>query len=234
MEKKFSRKHRSVLNIFGVQDDFFALRDISFTVQKGMSVGIIGQNGAGKSTLLSIIAGVMQPTKGSFVLNGKVSSLLELGAGFHPEFTGRDNVYMYGIIMGLTRKEIKRRFDDIVDFSGLAEFINRPLRTYSSGMVVRLAFSVAIHVDAEILIVDEALAVGDELFQQRCFQKIRELKASGVSILYVGHDLHAMRTVCDYAFLLDAGSIIFRGDVHTVVDYYHALLKEREREDHIE
>ncbi len=209
--------------------DFWALRDISFEVPTGTTVGIIGQNGSGKSTLLSILAGVLEPGEGSFEVNGKVSAILELGSGFHPDFTGRANVYMYGSIMGLSKEEIDDKFDEILHFSELGDFIDQPLRTYSSGMAIRLAFSVAVNVNSDILIVDEALAVGDAIFQHRCFRKIREMQEAGKTILYVGHDTEAVRNLCSYAMLLDGGRIIERGDANTVVNKYHALIVERER-----
>jgi ABC-type polysaccharide/polyol phosphate transport system ATPase subunit len=209
--------------------DFWALQDITFEVPQGTTLGIVGQNGSGKSTLLSILAGVLEPSAGSFEINGKVSAILELGSGFHPEFSGRDNVYMYGSIMGLSKEEIDGRFKDIVRFSELGDFIDQPLRTYSSGMIVRLAFSVAVNVNADILIVDEALAVGDAIFQHRCFRKIRELQEAGKTILYVGHDTEAVRNLCTSALLLDGGRIIERGDPNTVVNKYYALITERER-----
>jgi ABC-type polysaccharide/polyol phosphate transport system ATPase subunit len=209
--------------------DFWALEDISFDIPTGTTLGILGQNGSGKSTLLSILAGVLYPSEGSFKINGKVSAILELGSGFHPEFSGRDNVYMYGSIMGLSKKQIDDRFDEIVQFSELGDFIDQPLRTYSSGMTVRLAFSVAVHVDADLLIVDEALAVGDAIFQHRCFRKIREMQADGKTILYVGHDTEAVRSLCTSALLLDGGRIIERGDPNYVVNKYYALIAERER-----
>lgn len=209
--------------------DFWALQDITFEIPSGTTLGILGQNGSGKSTLLSILAGVLEPSAGSFEINGKVSAILELGSGFHPEFSGRDNIYMYGSIMGLSKQEVDDRFDEIVRFSELGDFINQPLRTYSSGMSVRLAFSVAVNVDADILIVDEALAVGDAVFQHRCFRKIRELQEAGKTILYVGHDTEAVRNICTQALLLDGGRIIERGDPNTVVNKYFALITERER-----
>jgi len=209
--------------------DFWALRDIDFEVPKGTTVGIIGQNGSGKSTLLSILAGVLEPSGGSYEVNGKVSAILELGSGFHPEFSGRDNVYMYGSIMGLSKEEIDGKFDKILHFSELGEFINQPLRTYSSGMIVRLAFSVVVNVNSDILIVDEALAVGDAIFQHRCFRKIREMQEAGKTILYVGHDTEAVRNLCSYGMLIDGGRIIERGDTNTVVNKYYALIAERER-----
>jgi ABC-type polysaccharide/polyol phosphate transport system ATPase subunit len=209
--------------------DFWALQDITFEIPAGMTLGILGQNGSGKSTLLSILAGVLEPSAGSFEINGKVSAILELGSGFHPEFSGRDNVYMYGSIMGLSKQEVDDRYDEIVRFSELGDFINQPLRTYSSGMIVRLAFSVAVNVNADILIVDEALSVGDAIFQHRCFRKIREMQEAGKTILYVGHDIEAVRNLCTSALLLDGGRIIERGDPSTVVNKYQALITERER-----
>lgn len=208
--------------------DFWALQDISFEIPRGTTLGILGQNGSGKSTLLSILAGVLEPSAGSFQINGKVSAILELGSGFHPEFSGRDNVYMYGSIMGLSKQQVDERYKDIVRFSELGDFINQPLRTYSTGMAVRLAFSVAVNVDADILIVDEALAVGDAIFQHRCFRKIREMQEAGKTILYVGHDTEAVRNLCTSALLLDGGRIIERGDPNYVVNKYYALISERE------
>jgi len=209
--------------------DFWALQDITFDIPAGTTLGILGQNGSGKSTLLSILAGVLEPSAGSFGINGKVSAILELGSGFHPEFSGRDNVFMYGSIMGLSKQEIDERFDSIVRFSELGDFIDQPLRTYSTGMTVRLAFSVAVNVNADILIVDEALAVGDAIFQHRCFRKIHEMQEAGKTILYVGHDTEAVRNLCNQALLLDGGRIIERGDPNTVVNKYYALIAEREQ-----
>jgi len=210
-------------------EDFWALKDISFAIPSGTTLGILGQNGSGKSTLLSILAGVLYPSEGSFEINGKVSAILELGSGFHPEFSGKDNIYMYGSIMGLAKQEIDNRIDEIIRFSELGDFIDQPLRTYSSGMIVRLAFSVAVNVDADILIVDEALAVGDAIFQHRCFRKIREMQAAGKTILYVGHDTEAVRNLCTSALLLDGGRVIERGDPNSVVNKYYALISDRER-----
>lgn len=209
--------------------EFWALQDITFEIPSGTTLGVLGQNGSGKSTLLSILAGVLESSAGSFEINGKVSAILELGSGFHPEFSGRDNVYMYGSIMGLSKQEIDDRFDEIVRFSELGDFIDQPLRTYSTGMTVRLAFSVAVNVNADILIVDEALAVGDAIFQHRCFRKIREMQEAGKTILYVGHDTEAVRNLCTQALLLDGGRIIERGEPNYVVNKYYALIAERER-----
>jgi ABC-type polysaccharide/polyol phosphate transport system ATPase subunit len=209
--------------------DFWALKHISFDLPTGTTLGILGQNGSGKSTLLSILAGVLYPSEGSFKINGKIAAILELGSGFHMEFSGRDNVYMYGSIVGLTKGEIDERFEEIIRFSELGDFIDQPIRTYSSGMIVRLAFSVAVNVNADILIVDEALAVGDAIFQHRCFRKIREMQEAGKTILYVGHDTEAVRNLCTQALLLDGGQIIERGDPNKVVNTYYALIAERER-----
>lgn len=209
--------------------DFWALQDINFEIPQGTTFGIIGQNGSGKSTLLSILAGVLHPTWGTFKVRGRVAAILELGSGFHGEFTGRENIYIYGAILGLSRLEIERRFDDIVDFSELHEFIDRPLFTYSSGMVARLAFAVVINVDADILIIDEVLAVGDMLFQMRCLRQIKRMQEDGKTILYVGHDLNTIRNLCDSAILLDNGRIVERGDTNIVANVYQALIIERQR-----
>lgn len=209
--------------------EFWALQNISFNVPKGSTFGILGQNGSGKSTLLSILAGVLEPSSGFFRVNGKVSAILELGAGFHPEFSGRANVYMYGSIMGLTKEETDERMPDIIHFSELGDFIDQPLRTYSSGMYARLAFSVAVNVDADVLIVDEALAVGDALFQHRCFRKIHEMKEAGRTILYVGHDTGAVRSLCDHAMILDHGKILSIGDSSQMSNEYLVLIAERQQ-----
>ncbi len=209
--------------------DVWALQDINLHVPKGLTVGIIGQNGSGKSTLLSILAGVLQPTSGTYIVNGKVASILELGSGFHHEFTARENVYMYGAIIGLSKQKIDQRFNEIVDFSELNEWIDRPLYTYSSGMVVRLAFATAVSVDADVLIIDEALSVGDALFQHKCFSRIRELKKNGKTILYVGHDLSVIRTMCEQVVLLDSGRIVQTGDSNTVVNAYRELIVKRQQ-----
>lgn len=201
--------------------DFWALKDISFEVPQGTAFGIIGQNGSGKSTLLSILAGVLQPTSGTFTVNGKVAAILELGSGFHHEFTGRENIYMYGAILGLSRAEIGRRFDEIVDFSELHEFIDRPLYTYSSGMVVRLAFSVAVNVDADILIIDEALAVGDILFQMKCLEKINKIIIKKeTTFILVSHDAGVVKKNCDEAIYLKHGLAAHIGKVENVVEMY--------------
>lgn len=192
--------------------EFYALKNISFDVHGSEIVGIMGRNGAGKSTLLKIITGVLQPTSGSVSVNGRISSLLELGAGFNPEYSGIDNIYFYGTIMGLSHKEISEKLDKILDFAEIGDYVYQPVKTYSSGMFARLAFSCAINVDPEILIVDEILSVGDIRFQAKCFKKFKEFKEKGVTILYVGHDISTMRSFCDRCIWLNQGEIVDSGD----------------------
>jgi lipopolysaccharide transport system ATP-binding protein len=196
------------------------LKDISFELPRGKALGVIGKNGAGKSTLLQILTGTLTPTTGEVYLRGKVAALLELGSGFNPEFSGRDNIYVNGAILGLTRSQINERFDDIVAFSELGDHIEQPVKTYSSGMYVRLAFSVQVCVNPDILIVDEALAVGDVFFQQKCHARMEKLLEQGTSILLVSHDTSAIRKYCDTSLLLEDGQNIFYGDVETAVSKY--------------
>ncbi len=204
--------------------EFQALRDIGLDVPRGATVGVIGHNGSGKSTLLAIVAGVLAPTTGEVEVNGRVSALLELGAGFNPEFSGRDNVMLGGAVMGFTREEMAARFEAIARFAEIGAFIEQPVKTYSSGMYVRLAFALAIHVDPDILLVDEALAVGDAVFQHRCMRMIRELKDRGVTILFVSHDTGTVKALCDHAVLLDHGRVVEAGDPEAVVNRYHGLV----------
>lgn len=201
-------------------NNFWALNPLSFEVNKGDSVGIIGRNGSGKSTLLQMICGTLTATSGTIVKNGRVAALLELGAGFNPEFTGRENIYLNGSILGLSRKEIDARFSDIVEFSEIEQYIDQQVKTYSSGMFIRLAFSVAIHSAPDILIIDEALAVGDVFFQQKCFERLRLLKASGITLLFVSHDVTSVKLLCDKAILLHKGELIKIGDPREVVNEY--------------
>lgn len=197
-----------------------ALRNVSFNVGRGEAFGVIGRNGSGKSTLLKIISGILKPTTGRVSVNGRVSALIELGAGFHPEITGRENIYINGIMLGLTRREIDQRFDKIVNFSGVGDFIDQPVKTFSSGMYVRLGFAVAVHVDPDILLIDEVLAVGDEEFSQKCIGKIQEMKARGVTMLFVTHQLDLVRQLCDRALWLDHGAIAGLGEPRRVIDDY--------------
>ncbi len=201
-----------------------ALRDISFTVGRGETLGIIGRNGAGKSTLLQIICGTLQATTGSVQINGRIAALLELGAGFNSEFSGRENVFIYGSILGLSRQEIAARFDEIADFAAIGEFIDQPVKTYSSGMYVRLAFAVSVCLDPEILIIDEALAVGDVKFQAKCFRRFEELVARGTTILFVTHSTEQIVRHCDRAILLHEGRIACEGEPRKVSNYYLDLM----------
>lgn len=213
--------------------DFWALRAISFSVKKGQSVGIIGKNGSGKSTLLQLICGTLNPTSGTVNTSGRIAALLELGSGFNPEFTGRENVYMNASILGLNHSEIDDKFNSIVEFADIGEFIDQPVKSYSSGMVVRLAFAVSINVNPDILIVDEALAVGDERFQRKCFSKIEAIKKRGTTILFVSHSANTIVELCDTAILIDTGKILKIGSPKDVVGVYQKLLfadKEKEQE----
>jgi lipopolysaccharide transport system ATP-binding protein len=204
--------------------NFNALSHIAFNVKKGETVGIIGRNGSGKSTLLQIICGILHPTSGRVDVNGKVSALLELGAGFNPEFSGYDNVYINGSIQGLTREAIDARFDEIVAFADIGDFIYQPVKSYSSGMIVRLAFAVAINIDPDILIVDEALAVGDEAFQRKCFARLKQIQESGGTILFVSHSATTIVELCDRALLLDQGELLISGSPKQVISHYHKMI----------
>lgn len=217
--------HRLMQGLFGRKKQYFkefwALQDISFEIKKGETVGIIGRNGSGKSTLLQIICGTLSPTAGSIEINGRVAALLELGAGFNPEFTGRENVYMNASIFGLSPKEIDARFDDITAFADIGEFIEQPVKTYSSGMYVRLAFAVIAHVDADILVVDEALSVGDAFFTQKCMRFLRKFMEKG-TVLFVSHDTAAIINLCSHALWLQQGAIKFAGLSKEVSERYLA------------
>ncbi|MCG2721289.1 MAG: ABC transporter ATP-binding protein [Thermodesulfovibrionales bacterium] len=203
---------------------FNALTDVSFNVNKGETLGIIGRNGSGKSTLLQVICGILQPTSGSAEVNGRVSALLELGAGFNPEFTGRQNVYINASILGLAREEIESRFDEIAAFADIGDFINQPVKLYSNGMVVRLAFAVAISIEPDILIVDEALAVGDEAFQRKCFARIKQIQERGGTILFVSHGAGTIVELCNHALLIDQGELLIGGSPKQVVSHYHKMI----------
>jgi lipopolysaccharide transport system ATP-binding protein len=208
--------------------DYWALRDVSFEVQRGETFCIVGENGCGKSTLLQICAGILQPSSGTVNVHGRVAALLELGAGFNPEFTGRQNVYLNAAILGLTSKQIDRKFDEIAEFAEIGDFIDQPVKTYSSGMVVRLAFAVAINVDPEILLVDEALSVGDVYFRQRCMRKVHELRSRGVTILFVSHATAEVKSLGDRALWLDHGKPMALGETDTVVSQYLAAMAAKD------
>ena len=204
-------------------ETFWALQDINLEIKKGETVGIIGPNGAGKSTLLKLMAGVTKPTKGEIKINGQIAPLIELGAGFHPELTGRENVTLNGVILGLSKKEIEKKFKEIVDFAELWEFIDQPIKHYSSGMYLRLAFSVAVHTNPDILLIDEILAVGDSSFQAKCFAKMEEFKKAGVTIIFVSHALGQIQSFCTRAVYLDEHRIIVDGGVKEVCERYKII-----------
>jgi lipopolysaccharide transport system ATP-binding protein len=214
-------KAKSVIGI-NTREDFWALRDISFEVQKGEVIGVIGRNGAGKSTLLKILTGITPPTEGEIIMRGRVASLLEVGTGFHPELTGRENIFLNGAILGMTGKEIARKFDEIVAFAGVEQFLDTPVKRYSSGMYVRLAFSVAAHMEPDILLVDEVLAVGDAEFQKKCIGKMEEVtRKEGRTIIFVSHNLATIQELCQKTVLLEKGRVVAFGDTQRVIDDYN-------------
>jgi ABC-type polysaccharide/polyol phosphate transport system ATPase subunit len=221
-------KELVTLNRRSFHVDYWALRDISFQVNRGETFCVVGENGCGKSTLLQICAGILHPSEGSVAVKGRVSALLELGSGFNPEFSGRDNVYLNGAILGFSRKEMDRRFDEIAAFAEIGDFMDRPAKTYSTGMTVRLAFSVAIHVDPEVLLVDEALAVGDVYFRQRCVRKVHELRSRGITILFVSHATGDVKALGDRAMWLDHGHLMAIGRTDLVVSKYLAAMTEKD------
>jgi len=200
--------------------DFFALRDVSFQLEAGQSLAIVGRNGAGKSTLLGLVAGLAEPTYGRVTVRGRVAALLELGSGFHPELTGVENLRLNASLLGLSRKRAAEAFDDIVAFADIGDFITEPLRTYSTGMIVRLAFAVAIHVDPDILILDEVLAVGDQGFQAKCRDRIRQFRTAGKTLLFVSHAPDAVKELCDRALWLDHGRVVMEGAAARVLEAY--------------
>ena len=216
----FRREHRP-------QDYFWPLRDVSFSVYPGDSVGILGPNGSGKSTMLKLVTGILEPTEGQITLRGQVASLLELGAGFHPDLTGRENIFLNGSVYGFSRKQMQARLESIIDFAELGDFIDTPVKHYSSGMYVRLGFSVAIHTDPDILIVDEVLTVGDQVFQQKCLERIYDMKRAGVAIILVSHSLADVQRLCDRAIWLDQGLVRADGPSIGVVDEYLADANDR-------
>lgn len=210
--------------------EFWALQDVSFTIHRGETVGIIGRNGSGKSTLLQIICGTVTPTAGTVHTHGRVAALLELGAGFNPEFTGRENILLNATVLGFPQEEMKARMDDVLAFSELGDFLDQPVKTYSSGMYSRLAFSIAIHVDPDILIVDEALAVGDARFVAKCMRRIKDIQEQGVTILFVSHDVSSVRTLCGSALWLDKGRLVDEGDVFPVTSRFMEFMFRDENE----
>jgi ABC-type polysaccharide/polyol phosphate transport system ATPase subunit len=212
--------------------DVWALRDVSFHVDPASAIGLVGRNGSGKTTLLRLLSGIIRPTSGGVAVGGRIGSLLELGAGFHPELSGRENVYLQGSIHGLKRAAIREKLDEIVAFAGLEEFIDLPVRTYSSGMYMRLGFAIASHIEADVLLLDEVFAVGDEAFQRKCFGKIFEFKQGGGTIVFVSHDAAAVERLCDRAVLLRQGEVAFDGPTHEAIVRYRALLAgERDPEE---
>ena len=219
---------RSLIRNLRPDETFTALNDVSLTVPKGQTLGVIGRNGSGKSTLLKLVAGITKPSAGTVKVNGRISALIELGAGFHPEISGRENVFINGIMLGLSKREVAERFDEIVDFAEMKEFIEAPVKTYSSGMYMRLGFAVAIHVDPEVLLVDEVLAVGDEGFTHKCLDKFAEFKRRGKTILLVTHSLGMVERFCDEALWLDTGRIKGSGDPKRIVGAYVTYVEKRE------
>ncbi len=201
-------------------EDKWVLHDINLNIKKGETVGLVGENGAGKSTLLKLLTRIIYPSRGEIEINGKVSCLLELGAGFHPDMTGKENIYTNASIFGLTRREIDNKLAEVISFSGLEEFLDNPVRTYSSGMYMRLGFSVAINVEADILLIDEILAVGDTNFQKKCFNKLKELKKNGITIVIVSHDMESLKKLCDKIAWINNGRIKNKGKTEEVIDKY--------------
>lgn len=226
-DKSHSIKEKFLFSNRNHYEDRWVLNQICLNVYRGQTVGLLGENGCGKSTLLKMLTRIMHPDKGEITINGRVSSLLELGAGFHPDLSGRENIYINASIFGLTRKQIDKKLQDIIDFSELEMFLDNPVRTYSSGMYMRLAFSVAINVNADILLIDEILAVGDANFQSKCFQKLRELKASGATIVLVSHDLSTIESFCDYVVWIKDGFVEMEGKSKNVVEDYRQYMNEK-------
>lgn len=224
---KPSDRLKETLHPFGKRysRDFFALNDVSFEVKKGECIGLLGKNGAGKSTLLKVLTGVLTPSAGSVSVKGKISALLELGGSFNPEMTGMQNIYLNGTLMGFTKEEMDTKVDDILEFADIGDFINQPVKTYSSGMFARLAFAVSVNVEPEVLIIDEVLAVGDVRFQMKCMNKMKDLMGGGTTVLFVSHDINAVRRLCSRAIWFDYGKIIREGDVDRVAASYEDYMK---------
>jgi len=214
---------RKLLSIRKRREDFWALKDVSFEVERAEALGIIGHNGAGKSTILKLLSRITTPTGGEIMINGRLSALIEVGSGFHPELTGRENVYLNGSILGMRRREINQKLDSIVEFAELRQFIDTPVKRYSSGMYVRLGFSIAAHLDPDVLLLDEVLAVGDASFQRKCIERITELKKNGTTIVFISHDLRAVQQLCDRVILLKKGQIEANGDPAETIALYQSL-----------
>jgi len=219
----FPQALRRNLSVWGPHDEFWAVRDVSFDVARGEAVGIIGRNGAGKSTILKLLTGITAPTEGQIVIRGRLAALIELGSGFHPELTGRENAYLSGSMLGLRRREITGKLPGIVDFAGIGDFLDVPVKFYSSGMYVRLGFAIAALLEPDILLVDEVLAVGDAEFQARCLRRIEDLKRRGVTLIIVSHDLGAIEQLCDRVLLLDRGTVVASGSSHEVITTYQRM-----------
>ncbi len=218
------RRLRKLGGTASVEERFWALKDVSFNVEQGEVLGIIGRNGAGKSTLLKVLSRITSPTTGRVLTRGRVASLLEVGTGFHPELTGRENIYLNGAILGMTQKEVSQKFDQITAFAGLEKFVDTPVKRYSSGMYVRLAFSVAAHLEPEVLLIDEVLAVGDSEFQNKCLGKLNEVARDGRTVIFVSHNLSMVQSLCNSAIVMDRGLLVANGDVQPLVSEYLALL----------
>jgi lipopolysaccharide transport system ATP-binding protein len=234
LRRMHSKFQRSSSQLIGSGDDFiWALKDVSFDVKQGEVIGIIGRNGAGKSTLLKILAHITEPSEGRVVLRGRVGSLLEVGTGFHPELTGRENIYLNSAILGMKRVEIERKFDEIVAFAEIEKFLDTPVKHYSSGMYVRLAFAVAAHMEPEILLVDEVLAVGDVAFQKKCLGKMGQVAGEGRTVLFVSHDMVAVRSLCKEVFLIEAGKITDTGNADEMVNKYIISANSQEKNDYV-
>lgn len=211
---------RKLKGLWPDREEFWALRDVSFEVRRGEALGIIGQNGAGKSTILKLLSSITVPSSGEITINGRLAALIEVGSGFHPELTGRENVYLSGSILGMRRAETTRKLDNIIDFAGIRQFIDTPVKRYSSGMFVRLGFSIAAHLDPDILLLDEVLAVGDAAFQFKCLNRVAELRDSGKTIVFISHDLSAVERLCERVLLLERGQIVADGSPAEVIDLY--------------
>jgi lipopolysaccharide transport system ATP-binding protein len=215
-----NRLLRKVHNLMRGRQEFWAVRDVSFEVKRGETLGIIGHNGAGKSTILKLLSNITTPSSGEIVINGRLSALIEVGSGFHPELTGRENIYLSGSILGMRRREIAAKLDSIVEFAGVSQFIDTPVKRYSSGMYVRLGFAIAAHLDPDILLLDEVLAVGDAAFQNKCFQRIEELRSKGTTIVFISHDMGAVERLCKRSILMHKGEVLYSGPTSEVINKY--------------